>query len=153
MNKVKIADALKNMRARMEAAGERSRRIDRGFDINAGKISRAIWPINETWLFAVAGLIMLLDFSSTWFALSRNTNIGEVGLLAGWALETGGYPLLFLVDLVSIGLIGLLASAARYLFRRSGYQGYGRAAFIFIFVPYIIWTSLVVINNLVLGLL
>jgi hypothetical protein len=153
MNKVKIAEALNNMKARMEAAGERSRRIDRGFDVNAGKISRRIWPVNENWLFAVAGAIMLGDFASTWFALEHNANIGEAGTLAGWALDAGGYPLLFLVDLASIGLIGLLALAARYLFRRNRYPGYGRAAFVFIFVPYIIRTSLVVINNVVLGLL
>jgi hypothetical protein len=148
-----ISEYFKNLERKLKDAGEKSRKIDQGFDITAGKISRAIWPIREVWLFAVAGFLMLSDFTSTYLAMKNDPRVGELNPLAAQALNKGGFPLLFLFDLAFVGLWCLLSLGARYLYSRVGYKGYGRAAFVLLMVPYIFWTSLIVVNNVVVGLL
>jgi len=95
-------------------------------------------------------LSFILDYISTYFAL-QNANTYEDGPLAGWALRTGGFPLLFLVDITAAGTLSLVALGSRFLYGRSGFKGYGRAAFIVVLLPYVIRTLIVVVNNVVLG--
>jgi len=48
----------------------------------------------------VVNLMAILDYFSTYvaFELSRNNQVTEVGLLAKWVLQTGGFLELFLVE-------------------------------------------------------
>lgn len=143
----------RSVKARSEttrARGERLRQIDRSFDRPVGKISRFIWPLREEWLLLVVGSLFLLDYISTYLAL-QHVEITEEGPLAAWALETGGFSFLFLIDLVAAIIFTLLALLARFLYRRSGLPGYARAAFVFLLFPYIIRTAVVVINNFILA--
>jgi hypothetical protein len=142
-----------SIKVRNEAArdrGERLRQIDRGFDRPVGKISRCIWPLREEWLLLVVGTLFLLDYISTYLGL-QHVEISEEGPLAAWALETGGFAFLFLIDLVAAVVFALLAFLVRFLYRRAGLPGYARAAFVFLLVPYIVRTTFVVINNFILG--
>ena len=129
---------------------EKYREIDQGFDRPVGRLSRYIWPFRETWLLVVVGSLFVLDYISTHIAL-QNANNYEDGPLAGWALRTGGFGLLFLIDVVAAGMFSLMAMLARYLYRKFGFPGYGRAAFIMLLAPYVVRTTIVVINNFILG--
>ena len=132
---------------------EKNRQKDRSFDRNFDSLSRSFWPFRETWLLAIVGLFAILDFLSTYVVLEliRKPHIVESGPLAGWALRSGGFGLLLLVDIASIGILSLVAFAARYLFQRFGFKGYGRAAFMVVLVPYIVRLVIVIINNVALG--
>jgi len=130
---------------------EKYKAIDRGFDRPVGRISRFIWPPREEWLLLVVGALFLLDFGSTYLAL-QHAEISEDGPLAAWALETGGFGLLFFIDIVAAVVFAGIAMLARLIYRKQGLLGYGRAAFVFLLMPYIIRTAVVVVNNFVLGL-
>jgi hypothetical protein len=114
--------------------------------------SRALWPYPESKLIFYSSLLAVMDYVSTFTALelSRNDKIAEVGLLARWALHTGGFPKLFLVDVASIVILSCLAIGVRYLYRKLGFNGFGRAAFIFILIPYFVFIIAVVMNNVLL---
>ena len=86
--------ALQNFRARAQASAERNRQRDRSFDRFAEKLSRFLWPFKERWLVVVVGSLFATDYFSTYLAL-RNANNFEDGPLAAWALNTGGFALLF----------------------------------------------------------
>ena len=133
-----------------QSLAEKTREIDRGLDWHVEKLSKFIWPIREIWLLFVVGYLFILDYISTYFAL-QNANTCEDGLIAGWALRTGGFPLLFLADMIAAGTLSLVALGARFLYHRSGFKGYGRAAFVVVLVPYALRTLIVVVNNFVLG--
>ncbi len=137
----------------MRAAAERNKARDRGFDKYAGKLSRFLWPPRENWLLVVVFGLCALDFLTTYAALElgRNKNLYEAGPLAGWALDTGGFGFLFLVDLTAACVIALIAFGARWVYLRSGLMGYGRAAFVVALAAYVVRTAVVVVNNVVVG--
>ncbi len=148
-----LRDSLRNWSRSLKATAKRNRERDRGFDKSAGTLSRFLWPPSEKWLLAVVFLLCALDFVTTYAALElgRNKNVYEAGPLAGWALGTGGFGFLFLVDLTAAGVLSLIAVAARYLYSRHGLKGYARAAFVVALAAYVVRTGFVVINNLVVG--
>jgi len=124
---------------------------ERSFDRPLETISRKIWPYAELKLVFYICILAVLDFTSTFVALelSGNNQVSEVGVLAKWALQTGGFPKLLLVDAAVIcGLISV-AVLARFLYTRLGLKGFGRAAFAFLLVPYFVFIIGVVVNNVV----
>ena len=129
----------------------KSRELERSFDRPLETISRKIWPYTELKLVFYICILAVLDFTSTFIALelSGNNQVSEVGVLAKWALQTGGFPKLLLVDAAVIcGLISI-AALARYLYLRLGLKGFARAAFAFLLTPYFIFIMGVVVNNVV----
>lgn len=130
----------------------KTREIDRGLGQYIERFSRFIWPWQEKWLMAIVASLILMDFASTFILLelSGKTNVYESGVLAFWALEIGGFPFLFLVDMLSVGLLLLAAFASRRLYAKHGFRDYGRAAFVLLLVPYIIITVYAIVNNFVL---
>jgi hypothetical protein len=133
----------------------RAREIDRDLGRKAEKASRWIWRWRENWLLAVVGSLATADFLSTYtiLKLSGKTNVYESGVIANWALEGGGWGFLFLIDFSAAAALSLLACIFRYLYSKKGYVGYGRAAFVFILMPYILFATFAVINNLVMLIL
>jgi hypothetical protein len=142
--------SFRNLNKAGQSFAEKSRETDRGLDRHVERLSRFIWPARETWLLVVVGFLILLDYTSTYIAL-QNANMYEDGPLAAWALRMGGFPLLLLVDIAAAGVLSSVAIVARFLYRRAGCKGYGRAAFVIILAPYIVRTVYVVINNIILG--
>jgi hypothetical protein len=134
------------------AVMDKSREIDRGFGRYAEKLSRYIWPWRELWLLAVVGVLISLDYASTYamLELNRNKDIYESGPLAAWALQMGGFYYLLLIDIVAASILSLLALIVRYFYTKHGYTGYARAAFVIVLAPYIIFTIGAVINNIIL---
>ena len=137
------------MRARLEKSVER----DRGADPVVGTISRFIWPWRESRLLFMVGCMVALDFTSTFVVieLSGNNFVGEGGRLANWALETGGFAALFLMDIVAVTTMFTIAFTARYLYSRFGYGGFARIAFVVALLPYAIATAGAVFNNITLA--
>lgn len=128
------------------------REIDKGLGLKAEKISRYMWPWRELWLLAVIGALISSDFLSTWalLDLSGRNDVYESGPLAFWALSTGGFLYLLLIDAIAAVVLSLLALVTRYLYSKHGHPGYGRAAFVFILTPYIVYTIYAVVNNIIL---
>jgi hypothetical protein len=114
--------------------------------------SRTLWPWRETKLAWLASVLFMLDFISTYafLELSGNPLLYEGGPLAGWSLNTGGFLLLLLVDGLAVGVLIGLAFATRYAFSRRGFDGYGRASFVFLLLPYSVVTFAIIFNNIVL---
>jgi hypothetical protein len=133
-----------------EALLSKSREIDRGLGRYVERLSRFLWPWRERWLLLVVGSLAILDFTSTYILLelSRRNDVYESGLLAIWALDRGGFPFLFLIDIVAAVVLALAAMTARYLYIKRGYKGYGRAAFVFLLAPYIIIAPIAIVNNI-----
>ena len=148
-----MIESFKNLRQKLESAGEKSREKDRSFDRPVGAFSRFLWPVQEKWLLVVVFSLCLLDYASTFAALrlSGSTNVYEDGPLAGWALDTGGFGLLFIVDMAAAATLSLIAIAARYFYTRAGLKGYARAAFVVALAAYVVRTTIVVISNFVVG--
>jgi hypothetical protein len=144
-----LKQSFRNMNKAARSRVERNRAIDQGLDRHVGRFSRIVWPFRRMWLLVVVGSLFVLDYTSTFFAM-QNADVSEDGPLAGWALRTGGFGLLFLVDIVAAVVCVFIAVTARYLYRKSGFPGYGRAAFVFLLIPYVIRTTIVVINNFIL---
>jgi hypothetical protein len=117
--------------------------------------SRSLWPWREVWLIGLVSLLFVLDFASTYAALELNGNkyVYEGGPLARWALEMGGFPGLFWVDLAAAGVLLLLAITVRFLHIKFGFKGFGRTAFVFILIPYVVVTMAAIFNNIVLTFL
>jgi hypothetical protein len=130
----------------------KARRIDRGFGPWFEKVSRFIWPWQELWLLVVVGSLSLFDFLSTLTLLKLRARSGviESGRLAGWALDTGGFGFLLLVDFVAASLLSLAAIGVRYLYTRFGFKEYGRASFVFLLLPFIAITGFAIVNNILL---
>jgi hypothetical protein len=108
-----------------------------------------IWPWQESRLIILVSGLALLDFISTVTALNLSSRYGaqEVGILAKWAFNLGGFPGLFLMNAAAIGTLVLFATMVRAIFRRFGFSGFGRSAFVFLFVPYAVIIVPVIINN------
>lgn len=129
----------------------RERKLDRPI----GAFSRVLWPFPESKLVFYVCILAVLDYASTFTALelSGNNQISEIGLMAKWALQTGGFPKLLLVDAASIGILICLAIGARFLYSKLGFNGFGRAAFVFLLIPYFLFIWAAVVNNVLLAFL
>jgi hypothetical protein len=129
-------------------AMERYHRLDR----YVYRASRYLWPWGELRLVALVCLVAILDYTSTYAVLeiSGKTNVYEEGWLAGWALQTGGFGALLLVDIAAVACLALIAIALQRVCFMFGFRGYGRAAFIVLLVPYVIGAFVAIANNVAL---
>ncbi len=118
-------------------------------------VSRSLWPWRESWLLALVGFLAVLDYASTYAALelSGNKYIYESGPLASWALQMGGFPGLFLVDMAAVGTLMLAAITIRSLHFKFGFKGFRRTAFAVVVIPYVVITMAAIFNNIVLTFL
>ena len=134
-----------SLRARAEA-------IDRSLGRHAERVSRWLWPWPERRLLLLVGAAALLDFTSTFvlLELSGRGGVYESGLIAGWALHHGGFAFLLIVDVLAAAALSLAAFSARFVYTRRDCPDYGRAAFVFLLLPYLAFAGLAVVNNLVL---
>lgn len=133
----------------LKQARERDKKLEKPIE----RVSRLIWPWQESRLVWLVIALALLDFISTLTALNFNMghNIQEVGLLAKWGLNEGGFTGLFLIYAVAISVLILFAWGVRALYTKFGYAGYGRSAFVFIFIPYAVIILPIVIHNFILA--
>jgi uncharacterized membrane protein (DUF485 family) len=138
---------LESMRDSVRKSIERDKKLEKPIE----KVSRLIWPWQESKLVLFVSLLAIMDYVSTFAALklSRNNQVYESGLLAKWALATGGFPKLFFVDAAAIGALILIAIGVSSIYSRLGHPGYRRTAFIFLLLPYAVFIIVVVINNIV----
>lgn len=150
----KLAEIVKQMQTFFKRARDRLRENierERSLDRPLGTLSLVLWPYPELKLVLYISLLAFLDYLSTFNALelSGNSQVAEVGLMAKWALQTGGFSRLFLVDLAVICALLCFAINARSIYTRLGLRGFGRAAFVFVLVPYFVFIMGVVFNNVV----
>ena len=137
-----MSDFIKN---RFRRDIERERVLEPRFEA----FSRLLWPWSESKLVLFITTMAILDSVSTFAALKLSAHhVTEVGLIASRALKAGGYPYLFLEQIIIIAALLLLAQGARLLYTRWGFPGFGRTAFIFLLVPYTTVISAFVINNI-----
>ena len=139
---------LESIRTQIKRAHQRDKKLEQPIE----KFSRSVWPWQESKLILFVALLAVSDYVSTFMALklSANHQVAELGLLANWALNSGGFAQLFLVDAAAIALLALFAFGMRALFQKFGFPGFARSAFIFIFVPYTVIIVPVIINNVFL---
>ena len=144
----RVNSVLQFMKSRLRKAAERDRRAERYVET----ASRFLWRWREPWLLAFVYFVALLDYASTYaiLALSGKSYFNEAGSLARWALDKGGFAGLFLADLAAVFSISLVAITLRFILFRFGFKGFGRAAFVFLLLPYAVVAMAAVINNLVL---
>ena len=144
----RMNSVLQFMKGRMRKAVERDRRAERYVET----ASRFLWRWREPWLLVFVFFVALLDYASTYavLALSGKSYLNEAGSLARWALDKGGFAGLFLADLAAVFAISLAAITLRFILFRLGFKGFGRAAFVFLLIPYAVVALVAVINNLVL---
>ena len=147
----RVNSVLRFMKGRMRKAVERDRRAERYVET----ASRFLWRWREPWLLAFVCFVALLDYASTYaiLALSGKSYLNETGSLARWALDKGGFAGLFLADLAAVFAISLVAITLRFILFRLGFRGFGRAAFVFLLIPYAVVAMVAVINNLILAYL
>jgi len=128
---------------------------DRSSERYVEAVSRSLWPWPESLLLALVGLLAMLDYVSTYavLELSGRLDVYESGPLASWALRTGGFTGLFLVDMAAASALLLVAVTIRLLHSRFGFNSFGRAAFVVVLVPYVVVTMAAVFNNIVLTFL
>ena len=140
-----------NLRDRPRRGIERERKLERPIEA----FSRVLWPYQEYQLVLYVCLMAALDYASTFafLELSSNSHVSEVGLLAKWALQTGGFPTLLLVDLAYVGGLICLAIGVRHLYSKLGFSGFGRAAFVFLLIPYFIFTLAAIVNNIIIAII
>jgi hypothetical protein len=140
-----------SLKTRLESNAERNRPLERALEA----ISKSLWPWSEAKLIRYVALIAAMDYVSTYafLKISSNGNLVEGGPIAGWALQTGGFARLFLVDAGIVLSLILLAIGLRSIYTRWGFNAFGRAAFIFLLVPYFVVTLAVVFNNVLLAFL
>jgi len=136
------------VRYRVRKAVERDRRAESRVE----SISRALWRWRERRLAVLVGLLSLLDYTTTVMGLelSGRFNVYEGSMLAGWALRVGGLGWLFLADVSAVVVLVLAAAATRSLFRRFGFDGFARAAFVALLAPYAMVAAAAVVNNLIM---
>jgi hypothetical protein len=143
----KLQKILESLKIRLKKANEQDRKLEKPME----RISRLLWPWPESKLIQFVSLLAMLDFLSTFAALRFNLShhVYEVGPMAKWAFSIGGFPMLLAVDAAVIGTLILLAFGVRGLYIRSGFPGFGRAAFVFLFVPYAIIMLPIIFNNII----
>ena len=137
----------------MKTRRERYREIERNMERPIESFAQALWPFSEPKLILFVSAAAFLDYASTFTFLRLNgsTNVVEGGPLAKWALQNGGFAALFLTDALSVGILISLAIGARFLFRKLGFAGFGRAAFTFVLIPYAVIILAVIFNNILLS--
>ncbi len=137
----------------MKTRRQKYREIERNLERPILSFAQALWPFPEPKLILFVCAAAFLDYASTFtfLKLSGSTNVVEGGPLAKWALQTGGFPALFLTDALSVGILIGLAVGARFLFRKLGFAGFGQAAFIFVLIPYAVIILAVIFNNILLS--
>ncbi len=130
-------------------------RRDRGLERHAVVVSRWLWPWRESKLIILVGCLAVLDYISTYafLTLSPNNNVYESGLIASWALQKDGFRGLFLADILAVITVFAVAISARFIYVKSGFAGFGRAAFVVMLTPYVIVTMAVIFNNIALTFL
>jgi hypothetical protein len=140
-----------SLRQKLKRNIERERPLERPLE----RVSRKLWPWSEAKLVRYVILLAAMDYLSTYVFLeiSPNRHLREGGPLAGWALRTGGFGKLFLVDAAIVLILISLAIGFRWLYGRLGFGGLGRTAFVFLLVPYFVVTLAVVYNNILLAFL
>ena len=118
-------------------------------------VSRWLWPWRESKLITLVACLAVLDYFSTYafLRLSGSNNVYESGLLASWALQEGGFKALLLVDILAVITAFMIAISARFVYVKFGFGGFGRAAFVVMLTPYVIVTTAVIFNNIVLTFL
>jgi hypothetical protein len=123
---------------------------ERAMEVPLETFSKKIWPWSESKLIFLVALLIILDFISTYAFLNfgKNPQVVEGGLLAGWALQTGGFLKLLLVDAIAVGGLILVSISTRSLFSRLGFPGLGRSFLVFLLAPYFLVTLVVVYNNI-----
>lgn len=128
---------------------------DRSSDPQVQAVSKFLWPWRETWLLALVGIVAVLDYTTTYAALqlSGKEYVYEAGWLASWALRSGGFEILLLVDIAAVVGLSLAALAARSLCFRFSYKGFGRAMFVILLMPYVVMAIVAIVNNVVLTFL
>lgn len=138
-----------------KSIARKSHEIDQFSERYVEAVSRSLWPWRESLLLPLVSCLAVLDYTSTYIALelSGNNYLYEGGLLANWALQTGGFTGLFLVDIAAISTLLLAALAIRFLHFRFGFQGFGRTAFVAMLVPYVVITMAAILNNVALTFL
>ena len=146
-----MLDLFDRVRNRLRKDIERERHLDGHIET----ISIKLWPYPEKKLVFYVIIMALLDFTSTFTALklSGNDHVSEVGLLAKWALQDGGFSRLFLVDTIAICTLIFLAIIARSMYVKFGLNGFGRAAFVLLLVPYLVFIFGVIVNNILVAFL
>jgi hypothetical protein len=142
---------LNTIKANFRRNAERERKLERPLEA----LSRLLWPWPESKLVLFVCLAALMDYLSTYAFLTfgHRGHVSEAGLIAGWALQTGGFLRLFVVDAGLIGALILLAFALRSLYTRLGFRGFGRTALVFLLIPYFVIIMAVVYNNILLSFL
>jgi hypothetical protein len=131
-----------------DQAGNHSER-ERKLDLRLAAFSKKIWPWSESKFIQLIVILALLDFVSTCTFLTYcGDKLGEGGLLAGWALCTGGIPALFLIDVAAVGCLIVFAVYIRSLYSRRGFKGLSRAGFVVLLTPYFIVALAVVYHNI-----
>jgi hypothetical protein len=140
---------LDKVKYKVHKSVEKERSLERPVEA----FSRVLWPYAESKLVLFVGLLAILDYLSTFavLELSSNSGVSEAGLLAKWALHGGGFFGLLIMDLVCVSTIIGLAIGVRAFYKRLGFNGFGRAAFIFLLVPYFVLIMAVVANNTILS--
>jgi hypothetical protein len=125
---------------------------ERAFDPFIGRLSRILWPWKESRLLILAYFLAMLDYTSTYavLELSGNKYVQEGGQFASWALQKGGFAGLFLFDVVALTILLIIAVGIRFLYSKINFNGFGRAGFVIVLVPYVVITIAVVFNNVFL---
>ena len=134
---------------------------DRSSEPQVHAVSKFLWPWREPWLvalvslLALVGIVAVLDYTTTYAALqlSGKEYVYEAGWLASWALRSGGFEILLLVDIAAVVGLSLAALAARSLCFRFSYKGFGRAMFVILLMPYAVMAIVAIVNNVVLTFL
>ncbi|MBE0480955.1 MAG: hypothetical protein IBX68_08240 [Dehalococcoidia bacterium] len=139
------------MKATVSRSFERDRRVERYFEAFA----RAVWPWNEQRLLILVGVLVFIDYATTHAVLvySGKNFLGEGGLLAAWALDRGGLPMVFLVDIGALIALTLAATVIRQVYLSLGFQGFARSAYIALLLPYAVVAFAAIINNILLAVL
>ena len=146
-----MLDVLHRRRAALLGNVERSRSLEGRMK----QVSKAIWPWRVSLLFPLVALLAALDLISTYvlLELSGKTDVYEGGMLARWALRTGGCNGLYVMNAAAVGLLSVIAVSARLFYGRFGLQGFARAAYVSVLVPYAVAASAAVVNNIVMTLI
>jgi hypothetical protein len=139
----------------IKAKAKKSLERDRAFEGRLTVLSRFLWPWDDAWLLPLVALLAASDLISTYILLevSGKAHVYESGLLASWALNAGGFNGLYIMNAVAVGLICVIAVAARLFYGRFGLIGFARTAYVAVLVPYALAALAAVVNNLVLALI
>jgi hypothetical protein len=103
-----------------DRVSERLRSLERPIEA----FSQVLWPYPESKLIFYVSILAVLDYVSTFIVLelSGNSQISEIGLLEKWTLQTGEFPRLLLMDMVSIFTLDYLGYWYKIPIHKAGLQ-------------------------------